>query len=511
MKLPTLDSARLLVFVIFVQGVTFASAQAPVQAWVQHYAPNTNGALARYIGLDTNGNVFVSGTAGNGSNFGFATVAYSNTGTPLWTNRYDAGLRSASPASLAIGRDGNIFVTGSTYMQPSDPERSPFGFKFATVAYSGSGAALWTNSFSEGGGDARAGRIVVGQSGTVFVTGLSTPSNSLWKMTTVAYSSAGVLLWTNHYGSTNPNSPSSSSGIAVDDKENVFVAGSAYEADNRSHYALVAYSGAGVPLWTNQYIGPINDFASAVAVDGSGNVFLTGQAFGTNSVCDYLTVAYSGGGVPLWTNRYGTDYDSTPYAITVDTNGTVFVSGTSSSAPGFTDFATTIAYSAAGSPLWTNRYDSPAPGRDAAVAVAADGRGHVVVICESDSVNSDYITIWYSTSGTPLWTNRYDGPEHVNDGANALAVDAAGNVFVTGRSWNGTNYEFATIKYAILEPIPLQAQRVGDQIVLSWTNAAFGLQAAPGLSDVFTNVPDATSPYTNGTAGESQFFRLISM
>src|SRR5205823_576639 len=96
---------------------------------------------------------------------------------------------------------------------------------------------------------------------------------SLMKMTTVAYSSAGVCLWTNHYRSANPNDPSFATAIAIDDKENVFVAGAAYE-NGRSHYLLIAYSGAGVPLWTNQYIGPftLTDVALAVAVDSSGNV-----------------------------------------------------------------------------------------------------------------------------------------------------------------------------------------------------------------------------------------------
>jgi hypothetical protein len=129
----------------------------------------------------------------------------------------------------------------------------------------------------------------------------------------------------------------------------------------------------------------------------------------------------------------------------------------------------------------------------------------------ADSLTSDYLTIWYSTSGAPLWTNRYNGPANGNDQASALAVDTAGNVFVTGNSWNGTNYEFATIKYSIVQPVPLQVQRVGDQIVLSWTNPVFGLQVAPTLSGVFTNVPGATSPYTNRSNGAGQFFRLISM
>ena len=62
-----------------------------------------------------------------------------------------------------------------------------------------------------------------------------------------------------------------------------------------------------MPLWTNRYNGPGNgnDYATAVAVDGSGNVFVTGYSHGSSgSYYDYATIAYSGAGVPLWTNRY---------------------------------------------------------------------------------------------------------------------------------------------------------------------------------------------------------------
>ena len=66
--------------------------------------------------------------------------------------------------------------------------------------------------------------------------------------------------------------------VVTDAAGNVIVTGS---------LGLIKYSGGGVPLWTNGARGP-------VAVDGGGNVFVTGSS----------TIKYSGAGVPLWTNRY---------------------------------------------------------------------------------------------------------------------------------------------------------------------------------------------------------------
>src|SRR5690348_11239659 len=67
-----------------------------------------------------------------------------------------------------------------------------------------------------------------------------------------------------------------------------------------------AFAQGGLPLWTNIYTGPggSNSRASAAAVDGSGNMFVTGSSIGAGGNYDYATIKYSGAGVPLWTNRY---------------------------------------------------------------------------------------------------------------------------------------------------------------------------------------------------------------
>ena len=85
--------------------------------------------------------------------------------------------------------------------------------------------------------------------------------------------------------------------------------------------------------WTNRYNGPGNgsDVAKAIAVDSSGNVFVTGYATGSGSGSDYATIKYSGAGVPLWTNRYDVlGHDDKANAIAVDGTGNVFVTGETS-------------------------------------------------------------------------------------------------------------------------------------------------------------------------------------
>src|SRR5688572_13009508 len=90
--------------------------------------------------------------------------------------------------------------------------------------------------------------------------------------------------------------------------------------------AVCAQTG-GVPLWTNYFRGlALPASPRGLAVDASGNVFVTGFAGGDFPIGDFATVKYSGAGVPLWTNRFsGPGYTATTLSIAVDNNGNAFV------------------------------------------------------------------------------------------------------------------------------------------------------------------------------------------
>ena len=134
----------------------------------------------------------------------------------------------------------------------------------------------------------------------------------------------------------------------------------------------------------------------------------------------------------------------------MDSSGNVVVTGTSTDSASFDDYAT-IKYSNAGVPMWTNRYNGPGNFIDRAQAVAVDGSGNVFVTGHSNGGDSydDYATVAYSSAGMPLWTNRYNGPGNFVDLARAVTVDSSGCVIVTGYSdGSGSSWDYATIKYS---------------------------------------------------------------
>ncbi len=59
-------------------------------------------------------------------------------------------------------------------------------------------------------------------------------------------------------------------------------------------------------------------------------------------------------------------------------------------------------------------------------------------------------------------------------------------------------------------PIPLNVGASGTNIVLTWGNPGFSLQASPIVNGTFTNVMGAASPYTDTLPGSEMFFRLKS-
>ena len=115
------------------------------------------------------------------------------------------------------------------------------------------------------------------------------------------------------------------------------------------------------------------------------------------------------------------------------------------------DYAT-IKYTPSGEEQWVARYNGPVNGGDVAYGVAVDSFGNVYVTGESSGVGTgfDYATIKYNSSGQQKWVARYNGPVNGDDSAQGIAVDASGNVYVTGASRQSQfqyDWDFATIKY----------------------------------------------------------------
>ena len=322
---------------------------------------------------------------------------------------------------------------------------------YSSVKYDSNGNPLW--EISRGGV-----AMAVDSACNVYVTnyqeGPDDPFNS--NFATIKYDTDGNELWVATYNG--PANSDSARAIAVDTTGHVYVTGSSTSSNGRRGYATIKYDSNGSVVWVAQLIRGSFADPVALAVDPAGNVYVTGTVFIVDPMDSrhvqglYLTVKYDGNGNELWNKSYNRPnpliYEPLDgaSALSLDTSGNVYVTGRIEDLDTGQDYAT-IKYDTDGNELWVVRYNGPGSGfesGDSATAIAVDATDNVYVTGKS---SGDYATVKYDSNGNELWVSRYNGPANGEDGAVAIAVDAAGNVYITGGSTSSDGtYDYATIK-----------------------------------------------------------------
>jgi len=278
-------------------------------------------------------------------------------------------------------------------------------------------------------------------------------------------------------------------------------------------YYLVKYSSSGLAQWAQGATGVSNDVGYNVTLDATGsNVYVVGNTNsasitfpvgGTlvnNGHDDVFIAKYSSAGVLQWVKLKGGSSDDIGEKIAVDGSGNAYISGyfASSSvtfgpgisvanAGGFsgTDDIFIAKFDVNGNALWAQRAGGTA--NDAGMGIAVDGSGSNVYATGYYSstsvafgatpalVNSggqDFFIVKYNSSGTAQWANTAVGT--LNDVGNDVKVDVHGNVRVVG------TYNSSTLTFSGLTPL---SNNGGSDIftlfytpagVVQWANGAGG-------------------------------------
>ncbi|HZJ14201.1 MAG TPA: immunoglobulin-like domain-containing protein [Chthoniobacteraceae bacterium] len=201
--------------------------------------------------------------------------------------------------------------------------------------------------------------------------------------------------------------------------------------------------------WVQRYNGPANggDGGNAVVIGKGGEIVVTGASVGVGTGQDIYTAKYaSANGALLWEKRVNFGGEDFPSKAAIDGNGDVIVAGRAN----FVDIALVKYAREDGTVLWQRSYDGAAHMLDNVYDMAVDAQGNIFVTgyTQTAAGTEDIYSAKYAgTDGTLIWQRTYNGPANNNDDGNALALDANGDVIVAGSSF-GAAFDIYTAKYA---------------------------------------------------------------
>jgi len=322
-----------------------------IQEWVARYVgPGNDHDEATSLAPDARGNVYVTGFSyGVGTASDYATIKYDASGNQLWVARYNGPGSSFDIAQyLSLDGGGNVCVTGYSYGDGT-------GDDYATVKYDASGHQLWAARYNGSGNDwDHAFCLATDAAGNVYVTGGSEEVGTGLDYATVKYDANGNQVWTALYNGPVDGSDVAHS-LALDGNGNIIVAGNSWGDGTGEDYAIVKYDPSGNQLWVARYNGPGNDWdqLGSLTLDDSGNIYVTGWSTGSGTYFDYATIKFDAAGNQLWVARYNGPDNSYDHAFSLALNGSGDLCVTGGSCGSGTDYDyCTIKYSGGNIANW---------------------------------------------------------------------------------------------------------------------------------------------------------------
>jgi PKD repeat protein len=452
------------------------------------------------------------------------------------------GSASADPDGLIVSWAWNFGdgTTGSGAM-PSHTYTAPGTYTprlTVTDNYGASAADGTTVTISEAGPWARAigstssdaayavgvdgsGNTIVGGSyrGTVNFGGTTVTSAGGADCFLAKYSTSGGLLWVRSMGGT---ADDYLDALAIDGNGYVVVGGrfsgtasfggTSLVADGTTDMMVAKYAGTnGAHQWSKRFGGAYEDAASAVAVDGSGNVYVTGYFRGTvdfgggpltvpfTNDLDVFLAKFTAAGAHAWSKNFANDGNERGYGIAADATGNVAITGYFSNSVNFGGGALTSAnamtdifvarFTSTGAYSWSRRFGA-ADANESGYAAAMDGSGNVLVsgyLLKAVDLGGGtlaalggtdaFVAKYAATSGAHVWSRRLGGT--LNDYGYSVTVDpTTGNVYVTGAFEGVAGFGGASLSSAGAADIFIA--KYGSTGTLAWAKQLGGTSSDVG-------------------------------
>jgi uncharacterized delta-60 repeat protein len=446
----------------FVLAVVLSLAFAQDSVWVERFLAgdpwtgNPCHSRGHAVAFDGQENVYVHAQGTDWLTWSFGMlIKYSTNGNLQWAY-YATGYNEYwEPNAIFYNPgDNTIALAGSEWDGGANPNNALRAYK-----YDANGTRIWRARYREYVGFAE--DVVMDDSGNVYVVGSTGYDFGQYSAIIIRYNTAGtgggigISEWSDKYkgSSTGPYYINVFTGIVCDSDGYIYATGYCADEGTGYNFVTIKYNPqTGSRIWIKKFEGNLSDYAHDVTTDNTNNIYVAGRSssLGTGYT-GILVIKYTSSGDTVWTGKCdisGSHF--TPWGMAVDNSGNVYVTGDVSHSRAIDAFI--LKFTADGEFAWVKYFNGSGNGTDQAKAIALDKAGNVYISGETDvaGMNNDYFTIKYDPAGDTIWTALYDGPGNGLDGAYDIVVDDSNYAYVTGVSDGGAvsgTYDCTTIKY----------------------------------------------------------------
>jgi len=291
------------------------------------------------------------------------------------------------------------------------------------------------------------------------------------------FDSGGSEIWTSLIGTSGYEL---SYSVAVDSSGNAYLSGYTsgdLDGANAGGYeAFVSkFDSSGNETWTTQIGSSRDDWGYGIALDASGNVYIcgetTGDLDGANAGSkDAFVSKFRSDGNEVWTTQIGSsDYDG-GQSVTPDGAGNVYITGTTygdlDGAHGGLGDVFVSKFNSEGNEVWTTQFSTSSDDFSRSVALDAAGNVYISGVTNGDLGGSnaglgDAYLRKLDSDGNEVWTSQIGSSDW--DISYSVALDASGNVYIGGR----TRSDFAGTNAGDWDGFVTKFDSAGNEI---WTN-----------------------------------------
>ncbi|MCW3072089.1 MAG: hypothetical protein JWO44_1979 [Bacteroidetes bacterium] len=367
-----------------------------VQQWIRQIDGLAHAQdFATSIQLDGSGNIYIAGAITNDSVSNFSdliVVKYNSSGTEQWRGTYDGANLYDCGTDIFVAANGTVVVTGSSY-------NSSVNLDFVSLSYSSSGVQQFATRFNHTSNMNDVPVRIIKSGSSIYISGAVQTGTASYDWAEVKYNTSGVqqAVKISTGGTTGIEEVHA---MVQDASGNLYLAGITPTLTHGYDYDIIKMDSSLNILWEQTYDGAdhLNDIANGIQVSASGDVYVTGASRTASAGDDYLTLKYNSSGSLIWSRTFNDSLNGNDVAsaIVMDNSGKLVITGSAQTDLNNLDYYT-LKYDTAGTVVWSIYYDGDMHLNDRATNLAIDTVGAIVVTGSSETAAGvyEYATVRY--------------------------------------------------------------------------------------------------------------------